>query len=87
VVAVCDAASGPHLILIGLLAAGPSCALLTARWALTAMASCYALALGTVLGVPDHIFATLTQYALLAAIAAAGTGATLGAAFLQRQQR
>jgi cation:H+ antiporter len=87
VVAVCDAASGPHLVLIGFLAAGPCCAFLTARWALTAMASCYALALGTVLGVPDHIFATLTQYALLAAVAAAGTGATLGAAFLQRQQR
>jgi hypothetical protein len=51
------------------------------------MASLYALALGTVLGVPDQIFATLTQYALLAAVAAAGTGATLGAAFLQRQQR
>jgi cation:H+ antiporter len=85
-VAVCDAATGPHLILIGVLAAGPCCALLTARWALTAAATGYALALGTVLGVPDHIFATAVQYALLAAVAAAGTAATAGAAILQRQQ-
>jgi cation:H+ antiporter len=84
-VAACDAATGPHLILIGFLAIGPCCALLTARWALTAAASCYALALGAILGVPDHIFATLTQYALLAAVAAAGTAATAGAAVLQRK--
>ena len=58
-IAACDAASGPHLILIGLLIAGPCCALLTAQWALTAAASCYALALGIVLGIPDQIFATV----------------------------
>jgi hypothetical protein len=39
VVASCDVATGPHLILIGLLIAGSCCALLTARWALTAAAS------------------------------------------------
>jgi hypothetical protein len=61
VVAVCDAASGPHLVLTGFLAAGPCCALLAARWALTAAAGCHALALGTVLGIPDRIFATLTS--------------------------
>jgi hypothetical protein len=85
-VAACDAATGPHLVLIGVLAAGPCCALLTARWALTAAVTGYALALGTVLGVPDHIFATAAQYALLAAVAAAGTAATAGAVVLQRQQ-
>ena len=53
VIAACDAASGPHLILIGLLIVGPCCALLTARWTLTATASCFALALGVVLGVLD----------------------------------
>ena len=84
-VAACDAATGPHLILIGALAAGPCCALLTARWALTAATACYALALGAVLGVPDHIFATGAQYTLLAALAAAGAAATAGAAFLQRR--
>ena len=86
VVAACDAASGPHLILIGLLIAGPCCALLTARWALTAAASGFAVALGVVLGVPDQIFATITQYAFLAAVAAVGTTATVGAAVLQRQR-
>jgi hypothetical protein len=86
VVAACDAATGPHLILIGVLAAGPCCGLLTARWALTAAATCYALALGAVLGVPDHIFATALQYTLLTAVAAVGTAATAGAAVLQRRQ-
>ena len=50
-VAVCDAATGPHLILICVLVTGRCCALLTAWWALTAAANCYALALGAVLGV------------------------------------
>jgi len=86
VVAASDVASGPHLILIGLLIAGPCCALLTARWALTAAASGFAVVLGVVLGVPDQIFATVTQYAFLAAIAAVGTTATVGAAVLQRQR-
>jgi hypothetical protein len=54
------------------------------RWTLTATATCYALVLGAVLGVPDHIFATAAQYALLAAVAATGTAATVGAAVLQR---
>ncbi len=85
-VSACDAVTGPHQILIGFLVIGPCCALLTACWALTAAASCYALVLGAILGVPDHIFATLTQYALLAAVAAVGTAATIGAAVLQRQR-
>ncbi len=85
VIAACDAASGPHLILIGVLIAGPCCALLTGRWALTAAASGFTLVLGVLLGVPDQIFATLTQYALLTAVAAVGTAATVGAAVLRRQ--
>ncbi|MGH3199566.1 MAG: sodium:calcium antiporter [Streptosporangiaceae bacterium] len=85
VIAACDAASGPHLILIGVLIAGPCCALLTGRWALTAAASGLALALGGLLGVPDQIFATVTQYAFLAAVAAVGATATVGAAVLQRR--
>jgi hypothetical protein len=39
-----------------------------------------------VLGVPDQIFATITQYAFLAAVATVGTTATVGAAVLQRQR-
>ena len=56
------------------------------RWALTAAARGFAVVLGVVLGVPDQIFATVTQYAFLAAIAAVGTTATVGAAVLQRQR-
>ena len=85
-VAACDAASGPHLILIGLLAGGPCWALLTARWPLTAVAAGFALGVGVVLGIPDQIFATATQYVFLAAVAAAGLAATIGAAILQRQR-
>jgi cation:H+ antiporter len=83
-VAVCDAASGPHLILIGLLASGPCCALLTARWPLTAAAAGFALVLGVVLGVPDQIFATVTQYVFLGTVAAAGLATTISAAIVQR---
>jgi cation:H+ antiporter len=86
VIAACDAASGPHLVLIGLLIIGPVAALLTARWTLTAAASCLAVGLGVALGVPDQIFATVTQYVFLAAVAAVGTTATAGAAVLQRQR-
>ena len=85
VTATCDAASGPHLILIGVLIAGPCCALLTARVALTAAASGLALVFGLLLGVPDQIFATLLQYALLTAVATVGAAATIGAAVLQRR--
>lgn len=85
VIAACDAASGPRLILIGLLICGPCCALLTARWPLTAASGGFAVALGIVLGVPDQIFATPTQYALVAAVAVTGTVSTLGAAVLQRR--
>jgi hypothetical protein len=86
VVAACDAASGPHLILIGLLVIGPVGALLTGRWMLTATAACLAIALGIVLGIPDQIFATVTQYVFLAAVAAVGTAATISAAVLQHQR-
>jgi hypothetical protein len=85
VIAASDAASGPHLILIGLLIAGPCCALLTARWLPTAVVGGYALALGVVLGVPDQIFATMTQYAFLAAVAVTAATATAGAVVLQRR--
>ena len=85
-VAACDAASGPRLILIGLLIVGPCCALLTGRWALTAAASSFAVALGVVLGVPDQIFATITQYAFLSAVAAVSLTATASAVILQRQR-
>jgi cation:H+ antiporter len=86
VIAACDAASGPHLILIGLLIIGPVSALLTARWTLTATVGCLAIALGVALGIPDQIFATATQYLFLAAVTAVGATATGGAAVLQHQR-
>ncbi len=79
------AASGPHLILIGLLIAGPFCALLIARWALTAAASCLAIALGVALGVPDQIFATVAQY-VPGRRRGRRDGRHVGAAFPQHQR-
>jgi hypothetical protein len=85
-VAACDAASGPHLILIGLVITGPCGALLTGRWAPTAAAGGLALALAVILGVPDQIFATITQYAFLAAVAPVTVTATVSTAILQRHR-
>jgi cation:H+ antiporter len=87
VIAAADAASGPHLILIGLLICGPCCALLTARWPLTAACTGLAVALAIVLGIPDQIFATPAQYAFIAAVAVTGTASTAGATILQRHNR
>lgn len=84
VVATCDAVLGPHLILIGLLSIGPCCALLTGRWVPTGLTGAFALALGTLLGVPDGIFATYAHYAFLAAVAVTAASTTLSAAYLQR---
>ena len=81
-----NTASGPHLILIGLLVIGPVSALPTARWTLAATVSCLAIALGIALGVPDQIFATLTQYIFLAAVAAVGATATANVAILQHRR-
>jgi hypothetical protein len=84
-VAALDAATGPHLILIGALIVGPCCALLTGRWTRTALTGVFALALGVLLGVPDEIFSTYVHYAFLAAIAVVTITATLSAAWLQRR--
>ncbi len=81
----CDAVIGGRVILIGLLIVGPCCALLTGRWVLTALTGAFALALGTLLGLPDGIFATYPHYAFLAAIAVVTTATILCAAYLQRR--
>jgi len=86
-VAALDAATGPHLILIGLLITGPCCALLTGRWRRTAAAGALALGLGVLLGVPDGVFATAVQYAFLGAIAAVTLCATAGAAVIEHRRR
>jgi hypothetical protein len=61
------------------------CALLTARWPPTAVSADFTVALGIVLGVPDQIFATATQYAFVAAVTVVGAVCTAGAAVLQRR--
>ena len=85
VVATVDAVTGHRIILMGLLAAGPCCALLSGRWRRTAATGLLALGLGVLLGVPDHVFATYTQYAFLAAIAVVAVTATGGTAVIERR--
>lgn len=83
-VAAFDAASGAHLILIGLLITGPCCALLTGRWVPTAWTSSFAVSLGPrSASRPD--FATFTHYAFLAAVIVVGL-AMLSAAIIQHQR-
>jgi len=84
-VATCDALIGSRLILIGLLIVGPCCALLTGRWVRTGLTGAFALTLGTLLGIPDGIFATYAHYAFLAAVAVVTASTTLCAAYLQRR--
>jgi cation:H+ antiporter len=85
-VAAVDAATGRRLILIGVLIVGPCCALLTARWRRTAATGALALALGVLLGVPDGVFATVVQYAFLAAVGVVALIATASAALIQHRR-
>jgi len=86
VIAVVDAATGHRLILIGLLALAPCCAVPTGRWRRTAATGAVALGLGVLLGVPDGVFATYIQYTFLAAIAFVACVATACSAVIQRRQ-
>ena len=67
-VAATDAILGRHVILIGLLIAGPCCGLLTGRWARTATVGAWAIVLAVVLGVPDEIWGTSTHLVFLGAV-------------------
>jgi len=85
-VAACDAATGRHLILIGILIVGPCCALLTGRWRHTALTGLWALGLGTLTAVPDGIWATTEQYTSLTAVAVVAFISTLSASLIQRRR-
>ena len=85
-IAAVDAATGHRLVLIGLLALGPCCALVTGRWRRTAASGAIALGLGVLLGLPDGVFATYIQYAFLAAIAIVACFATACAAVIEQRQ-
>jgi cation:H+ antiporter len=85
-IAVIDAALGPHLVLIGLLIAGPCCALLTGRWGPTATASGWAIALAIVLGLPDGIWGTRTHLVFAAAVVIVAIVSTSSAAVIERRR-
>jgi cation:H+ antiporter len=84
-IAATDAILGHHVILIGLLIVGPCCALLTGRWARTATAGAWAIALAVILGLPDQIWGTPTHVAFLAAVTIVAIVSTSSAAVLQRR--
>ena len=87
VVAGIDAGLGHHVILIGLLIAGPCCALLTGRWARTASAGIWAVVLASLLGLPDGIWGSWTHIAFLGSVAVVAATATLAAAAIERTGR
>ena len=78
-IAATDAILGRHVILIGLLIAGPCCGLLTG-WARTATVGAWAIALAVVLGLPDGIWGTSTHLAFLGAVGIVALVSTSSAA-------
>jgi cation:H+ antiporter len=77
-IAVIDAATGHHVVLIGLLIIGPCIGLLTGRWLPTTLAGAWACGLAVVLGLPDGIWATTTHIAFIAAVAIVAITAAAG---------
>jgi hypothetical protein len=75
-----------HVILIALLTVGPFCGLLTGRWTRTATAGLWALALAVLLGVPDEIWDTRTQFVDLGAVAMVALLSTIAATFIERRR-
>ena len=84
-IAIIDAALGHHVILIGLLIAGPCCVLLTGRWIPTGLTGLWVIALAVVLGLADGIWGTSTHLAFLAAVAAVAMASTLAAALIENR--
>ena len=82
-IAIVDAVLGHRVILIGLLIAGPCCALLTGRWIPTGLTGLWVIGLAVVLGLPDAIWGTSTHLAFLAAVAAVAMVGTLAAALIE----
>jgi cation:H+ antiporter len=82
VIAAADAATGHHLILIGLLIAGPCIALITGNWLPTTIAGAWACVLAVVLGLPDGIWATTTHVAFITAVAVVAAAAAVASAVI-----
>ena len=85
VIAGIDAATGHHVVLIGLLITGPCIALLTGKWRQTTLAGLLACVLAVLLGVPDGIWATATHLAFITAVATVAIAAAAGAAVIGRR--
>jgi hypothetical protein len=83
-IAASDALLGRRLVLIGLLVVGPCCALLAGRWVVSASTGAWALVLAVVLGIPDGIWATMTQAAFLVVILLVSLTAAIAAALIER---
>lgn len=71
-VAIVDALLGAHLILIGLLVAGPIIGACSCRLRVTATTSVAAVALAVALGAPDHIWLTREHAVWIGAIGLVG---------------
>jgi len=84
VVAAADAAAGRHVVLIGLLVAGPCIALLTGRWLPTAITGAWACGLAVGLGVPDGIWVSATHVAFISAVAIVAAAAAASSAVISR---
>lgn len=82
VIAAVDAATGHHVILIGLLVTGPCIALITGNWLPTTIAGAWACGLAVVLGLPDGIWATTTHIVFIAAVAIVAITAGVGSAVI-----
>jgi cation:H+ antiporter len=85
-VAACDALLGRKAILMGLLIVGPCCALLTGRWAISLATGVWVFCLAILLSIPDGVWGTREQEALLAAIAVVSLVATLATALIEHQR-
>jgi cation:H+ antiporter len=86
IIAATDATLGHHVILIWLLIAGPCCGLLTGRWAWTAAAGAWAVALALLLGLPDGIWGTWTHLAFLGPVLIVTLVSTASAAMIERHR-
>lgn len=82
VIAAADAATGHHVVLIGLLITGPCIALVTGFWLPTTICGAWACALAVVLGFPDGIWATTTHVAFITAVAVVAIAAAAGSAVI-----
>jgi len=79
--------TGHRVILIGLLIAGPCCALLSARWIRSAQAGVIAVGLAIALAIPDGIWGTSAQFAFVGAVLMVALVCTWAAAIIEAVTR